>query len=67
MRRRDLVDVFSIDFGVLSECESNFLVKGVDEEVKKLVFVDSIVCLLGFRHTFCKQASQVTGFVMYWG
>jgi hypothetical protein len=51
MRRRDLVDVFSIDFGVLSESESNFLVKGVDEEVKKLVVVDSIVCLLGLRHT----------------
>jgi len=36
----DLVDVFSIEFGVFSECESNFLVKGVDEEVKELVLVD---------------------------
>ena len=42
----DLVDVFSIEFGVFSECESNFLVKRVDEEVKELVLVDFIVCLL---------------------
>ena len=61
----DLVDVFSIEFGVFSECESNFLVKGVDEEIKKLVLVDFTVCLLGFEHTFCKQTSQLTGFVMY--
>jgi len=61
----DLVDVFSLEFGVFSECESNFLVNGVDEEVKELVLVDFIVCLLGIRHTFSKQTSQLTGFVMY--
>jgi hypothetical protein len=61
----DLVDVFSIQFGVFSEGESNFLVKGVDEEVKELVLVDFIVCLRGIRHTFRKQTSQLTGFVMY--
>jgi hypothetical protein len=58
-------EVFSIEFGVFSECESNFLVKGVDEEVKKLVLVDFTVCLLGLRHTFCKQTSQLASFVMY--
>jgi hypothetical protein len=36
----DLVDVFSTDFSVFTESECNFLVKGVDEEVKKLVLVD---------------------------
>jgi len=35
-----------------------------DEEVKKLVFVDFTVCLLGFRYTFSKQTSQITEFVM---
>jgi hypothetical protein len=46
----DLVDVFSIECSVFSECESNFLVKSVDEEVKELVFVDftvRLLCLLG--------------------
>jgi hypothetical protein len=60
-----LVDVFSVKFGVFSESESNFLVKGVDEEVKDLVLVDFIVCLLGRRHTFSKQMSQLTSLVMY--
>ena len=46
----DLLDVFSIDFSVFSECEGNFLVKGVDEEIKKLVLVNLTVCSLGFRH-----------------
>jgi len=32
----------------------NFLVKAVDEKVKKLVLVDLTVCLFG-RHTFSKQ------------
>jgi len=35
--------------------ERNFLVKAVDEKVKKLVLVDLTVCLFGFRHTFSKQ------------
>jgi hypothetical protein len=46
----DLVDVFSVEFGVFSECKSNFLVKGIDEELKELVFVDftvRLLCLLG--------------------
>jgi len=62
----DLVDVFSIEFGVFSECEGNFLVKRVDEEVKELVLVDFIVCLLWLlEHIFSKQTSQLAGFVMY--
>jgi len=62
----DLVDVFSIDFGVFGESESDFLVKGVDEEVKELVLVDFTVCLLWLLgHIFSKQTSQLTGFVMY--
>jgi hypothetical protein len=46
----DIVGVFSVKFGVFSECKSNFLVKGVDEEIKQLVFVDftvRLLCLLG--------------------
>ncbi|ELY31213.1 hypothetical protein C498_10371 [Haloferax volcanii DS2] len=61
----DLVDVLCIDFSVVGEIQRNFLVKSVDEEVKELVLVDFTVCLLGIRHTFCKQTSQLTGFVMY--
>ena len=61
----DLVDVFSIKFSVFSECGGDFLVKGVDEEITKLVLVDFTVCLLGIRHTFSKETSQLTGFVMY--
>jgi len=53
------------DFGVFSECKSDFLVKGVEEEIKKLALVDFTVCLLGIRHIFSKQTSQLTGFVMY--
>ncbi|ELZ48307.1 hypothetical protein C465_09420, partial [Halorubrum distributum JCM 9100] len=52
----DLVDVLCIDFSVVGEVQSNFLVKLVDEEVKELVFVEFTVCLLGRRHTFSKQA-----------
>jgi len=37
------------------EIKSNFLAKSVDEKIKKLVFVDYIVCLLGFEHTFSNQ------------
>jgi len=33
----------------------NFLVKAVDEKVKKLVLVDLTVCLFGFRHTFQQE------------
>jgi len=36
----DLVDVFSTEFSVFTESECNFLVKGVDEEIKELVLVD---------------------------
>ena len=34
------------DFGVFSECKSDFLVKGVEEEIKKLALVDFTVCLV---------------------
>jgi hypothetical protein len=51
----DLVDLFSIEFGVFSEGEGNFLVKGVDEEIKQLVLVNFIVRLRGIRHTLRKQ------------
>jgi hypothetical protein len=43
-----LVDVFSLDFRVRTETECHFLVKRVDEEVKKLVLVDFTVCLVVF-------------------
>jgi hypothetical protein len=64
-RIRSSVGDCSIDFSVFSECESNFLVKGVDEEITKLVLVYFTVYLLGIRHIFSKQTSQLTGFVMY--
>jgi len=40
---------------LLANESENFLVKAVDEKVKKLVLVDPTVCLFGFRHTFSKQ------------
>jgi hypothetical protein len=55
----------NIDLGVFSECEGDFLIKSVDEEIKKLVLVDFTVRLLGCRYTFNKQISQLTDFVMY--
>jgi hypothetical protein len=61
----DLVDILSMEFSISAELECNFLVKRVDEEVKKLVFVYFIVCSLGLRHTFSKQTSRLTGFVKY--
>ena len=61
----DLVDILSIELSISAEIECNFLVKRVDEEVKKLVFVYFTVCLLGLGHTFSKQTSQLTGFVKY--
>jgi len=39
---------------LLANESENFLVKAVDEKVKKLVLVDP-TCLFGFRHTFSKQ------------
>jgi hypothetical protein len=51
----DLVDVLSLDFSVVRKAKRNYLVKRVDEKVKELLFVDFIVCLLGFEHTFSKQ------------
>jgi hypothetical protein len=37
----------------------------VDEEIKELVFVNFIVCLLSVRHVFSKQTFPLTGFVRY--
>ncbi|ELZ21085.1 hypothetical protein C475_19043 [Halosimplex carlsbadense 2-9-1] len=52
----NLVDVLYIDISVVGEVQGNFLVKPVNEEIKKLVFVDFIVCLLlVLRHVFTKQ------------
>jgi hypothetical protein len=51
----DLVDVFSIDFCVVTEAEPYFLVKRVDEEVKELVLVYFTVCLLVGVHILSKQ------------
>ena len=61
----DLVAVLSIDLSVGCEIKSNFLVKSVDEKVKKLILVKFTVCLLGFEHTFCKQTFYLTSFVKY--
>jgi hypothetical protein len=44
---KDFVNIFSIGFSISAETECNFLVKRVDEEIKKLVLADFSVCLLG--------------------
>jgi hypothetical protein len=36
-----------------------------DEEIKQLVLVDSVGCLVVRRHTVSKQPSQLTGFARY--
>jgi hypothetical protein len=51
----DLVDVLRSDFSVVCKAKRDFLVKAVDEKVKKLVLVNFTVCLLGSRHTISKQ------------
>jgi hypothetical protein len=61
----DLTDLLRRYLSVLIQGDRNVLVKPVDEEVKELVFVEFTVCLLGSRHTFRKQTSQLTGFVKY--
>jgi len=43
---------------LLANEKRNFLVKAVDEKVKKLVLVDLTVCLFGFRHL--QQADVLT-------
>ena len=63
----NLIDVLSVDFSIVRKTERNVLVKPVNEEVKKLIFVEFIVCLLLFaKHIRSKQTSQLTGFVRYW-
>jgi hypothetical protein len=37
----------------------------VDEEINELVLVDFMICLLGSKHIFSKQTSQLIGFAMY--
>ncbi|EMA34796.1 hypothetical protein C445_07760 [Halobiforma lacisalsi AJ5] len=62
----DLVNVLGIDFSVIRQGERNFLVKPVDEEVKKLVFVDftvRLLCLLG--HNSASGLLQLASFVRY--
>ena len=59
------IGVLRCYLSVVAESDRSFLVKSVDEEIKDLVFVEFTVCLLGFRHTFRKQKSQLTGFVKY--
>jgi hypothetical protein len=47
-----------VDHGVtlvVGKVQRNFLVKPVDEEIKELVFVDFIVCLLFGVHILSKQ------------
>jgi hypothetical protein len=58
-------EVFSLKISVLADLQAESAREGIDEEVKELVFVDITVCLLGRRHTFNKQTSQLTSFVRY--
>ena len=59
-------DFFWVDLSVLAKVKINFLVNSLDEEVKELVLVDCIVCLLWvLRRSFSKQTSQLISFVKY--
>jgi hypothetical protein len=61
----DLPEIFSIEVSILTDIEVECVGDGVNEEVKELVFVYFTVCLLGRRHTFSKQTSQLIGFAKY--
>jgi hypothetical protein len=61
----DLEDVIRIDLSVLAKAHGERAGEGVDEEVKELVLVDFVVCVLFRSHTISKQTSQLTGFVRY--
>jgi len=52
---KDLVDVLSVNSSVVSKTERNLLSNWLDEEVKKLPLVNSIVCLLAGVHILSKQ------------
>jgi hypothetical protein len=51
----DLVNDLCIDVSAVGEVQRNFLVKPVDEEIKRLVLMDSTVCLLIGVHILSKQ------------
>jgi hypothetical protein len=61
----DLEDVVGVDLSVLTEVQRERASKGVDEEVKELVFVDFVVRLLFRCHTVSKRTFQLTGFARY--
>lgn len=51
----DFVGILRIDSSVVDKTESNFLVKLIGEEIKKLSLVDFIICWLNIGHTSNKQ------------
>ena len=61
----DLEDVVGIDFSICAEVQREYAGEGIDEEVKKLLLVDFVDCLLFRCHTVSKQPSQLTGFARY--
>ncbi|GAA0471219.1 hypothetical protein GCM10008985_30130 [Halococcus dombrowskii] len=61
----DLEDVSRIDFSVLAESEGERTSENVDEEIKELVLVDYVVCLLFRGHISSKQTLPLTGFARY--
>jgi hypothetical protein len=62
----DLVDVFGSDVSVASDADAEGSGESVDEKVKELVLVDTIVCLLWvYSHNLSKQTLPLTAFVRY--
>ena len=61
----DLEDVVGIDRSVLAEAQRERAGEGVDEELKQLVLMDFVVCLLVRLHTISKRTFQLTSFTRY--
>ena len=60
-----LEDVVGIDLGVLAEAQRERAGEGVDEELKQLVLMDFVVCLLVRLYTISKRTFQLTSFARY--
>jgi hypothetical protein len=59
------IEVLRSDFSVLTEGQGERAGEGVDEELKELVLMSSVVCLLVRLHTISKRTFQLTSFARY--
>ena len=59
------IEVLRSDFSALTEGQGERAGEGVDEELKELVLMSSVVCLLVRLRTISKRTFQLTSFARY--